>query len=94
MIKQKIRKIFRTTFQGIIVLLISLVVAFLLRIYLFASFKIPSQSMLPAIEAGENILVNKLIPGPRVYKNFDFRNGKKAETQRFKGFRTDRKSVV
>ena len=88
MTKQKIQQILKTTLQGIIVLLISLVLALLLRIFLFASFKIPSQSMLPAIEAGENILVNKLIPGPRVYKNFDFRDGKKVETQRFKGIRS------
>ena len=94
MTKQKIRRILKTTFQGIIVLLISVVLALLLRIFLFASFKVPSQSMFPAIEAGENILVNKLIPGPRVYKNFGFRDGKKAETRRFKGVRAIKRNDV
>ena len=88
------RKILKTTFQGTIVLLISVVVALLLRVFLFASFKIPSPSMLPSIEAGENILVNKLIPGPRVYKNFDFRNGKRVETYRFNGVRAIKRNDV
>ena len=94
MTKQKIRKILKTTLQGIIVLLISVVLALLLRIFLFASFKIPSPSMLPSIEAGENILVNKLIPGPRVYKKFDFEDGKKVETQRFKGIRAVKRNDI
>ena len=94
MTKQKIRQIFKTTFQGIIVILISVVVALLLRVFLFASFKIPAPSMLPSIEAGENILVNKLIPGPRVYRNFDFRDGKKVETQRLKGIRAVKRNDV
>ena len=94
MTNPKIRQILKTTFQGIIVILISVIVALLLRIFLFASFKIPTPSMLPSIEAGENILVNKLIPGPRVYKKFDFRDGKKVETYRFNGFRAIERNDV
>ncbi len=92
--KQKIRQIIKTIAQGILVVLISIVVALSLRIFLFASFRIPSPSMMPAIEAGENILVNKLIPGPRVYKNFDFLDGKKVETRRFKGSRAVKRNDV
>ncbi len=92
--KQKIKQILKTTFQGIVVVLISIVVALSLRIFLFASFKIPSPSMVPSIEAGENILVSKLIPGPRVYKNFDFLDGKKVETRRFKGIRTIKRNDI
>jgi signal peptidase I len=36
--------------------------------------------MAPAILAGDYIIVNKQIPGPRVYKNFKFRKGDKIET--------------
>jgi signal peptidase I len=40
-----------------------------MRVLLFSSFHIPSDSMAPAILAGDYIIVNKQIPGPRVYKN-------------------------
>lgn len=37
-----------------------------LRVFLFASFSIPTPSMQPAILPGDHILVNKLVPGPRM----------------------------
>lgn len=37
-----------------------------LRIFLFASFSIPSASMQPTVLPGDQILVNKLVPGPRM----------------------------
>jgi signal peptidase I len=91
---KKLRQILKVTLQGILVILISISVALFLRIFLFASFKIPSLSMVPTIEAGDYILVNKLIPGPRVYKNFDFLKGKKVETRRFKGSRPIKRNDV
>lgn len=45
---------------------ITVVVVMALRILVFASFRIPSFSMEPTLHAGDFILVNKLIPGPRI----------------------------
>jgi signal peptidase I len=45
--------------------------------------------MYPAIEPGDFIMVNKQIPGPRVYKDVHhFRIDGKVQTKRFKGIRT------
>ncbi|MBE8722339.1 signal peptidase I [Sphingobacterium pedocola] len=53
--------------KGIAVIgMITILIVIALRIFLFASFKIPSLSMEPTLLAGDFILVNKLIPGPRI----------------------------
>jgi signal peptidase I len=52
--------------------------------------------MHPTVEAGESILVNKQIPGPRVYrslKNIRDENGK-VQTRRFKGIRKIRRNDI
>ena len=77
-----------------IVIFIALVLAIVMRVFFIASFSIPSPSMEPAILAGDQIIVNKLIPGPRVYKNFNFREGGKVETRRFKGSRSIKRNDV
>lgn len=50
--------------------------------------------MTPAILPGDHILVNKLIIGPRVYKNTGFLRGRKAELFRLKGIRSIRRNDV
>jgi len=45
---------------------ITAIIVVMLRVLLFASFKIPSFSMEPTLQAGDFILVNKRIPGPRI----------------------------
>lgn len=50
--------------------------------------------MLPAITGGDYILVNKWIVGPRLYKSFDFSNGKKVETMRLKGLRKVKRNDI
>ncbi|MDR3061737.1 MAG: signal peptidase I [Dysgonamonadaceae bacterium] len=91
---KRLKQILKVILQGMLVIIISVSFALSLRIFLFASFKVPSLSMVPAIEAGDYILVNKLVPGPRVYKNFDFLKGKKVETRRFKGVRPVKRNDV
>jgi signal peptidase I len=51
--------------------------------------------MYPAIEAGDYILVNKQIPGPRVYRDMSniAPNGK-IETKRYSGFRPIRRNDI
>jgi signal peptidase I len=64
-----------------------ILLAIVLRVFFLASFKIPSYSMSPALEAGDFILVNKIILWPRVYKSPDFQEGKPVETKRLWGLR-------
>ncbi|MDR3340286.1 MAG: S26 family signal peptidase, partial [Candidatus Symbiothrix sp.] len=78
-----------------IITLIAIVLAILMRIFLFASFKVPSPSMEPAIMAGDYILVNKQIPGPRVYRDIhNIRENGKVQTKRFKGIRAVRRNDI
>lgn len=59
----------------------------ILRIFVLDFFLIPSQSMYPILQAGDQVLVNKLYFGPRLYKNLDFIDtGKEPETIRIKGY--------
>ena len=43
--------------------------------------------MMPSIQPGDRIVVNKLLFGARLYKNFDFFNGGELQIIRMKGFR-------
>lgn len=81
------RKILKITIQYILAIFLSLVVALLLRIFAVDFYSIPSDSMEPALEPGDFILVNKLYHGARMYRNFDFMDsGGEPETYRIKGF--------
>ncbi|GHV27862.1 signal peptidase I [Bacteroidia bacterium] len=73
---------------------IAIVLAIVLRVFFIASFKIPSYSMAPALDAGDYILVNKAVLGARVYKNFDFQKGGKVETKRLWGWRKVKRNDV
>ena len=47
-------------------LFIALLLALVIRTFVVQAFKIPSGSMLPTLQIGDNILVNKFIYGPRL----------------------------
>ena len=57
------------------------------RIFWFDQFVIPTSSMEPTLIPGDRILVNKTIIGPRIYSNFDFKEGAALECKRLKGKR-------
>lgn len=65
-----------------------------MKVFLFASFNIPTSSMEPSIMAGDHILVNKLIVGPRIYENFGFLKGKKTKMRRISGIRKIKRNDV
>ena len=52
----------------------------------FVSFKIPSDSMEPALFAGDNILVNKWVMGGRLFDIWDASEKKNVEISRLPGF--------
>jgi signal peptidase I len=64
----------------------AMLLAIILRVFVFSSFHIPSPSMEPAIIPGDYIIANKLAYGARIPKNFNFMHGGKFETRRVKGF--------
>lgn len=43
-----------------------------IRIFVADRFKIPTESMLPTLKPGDDILVNKTLMGARLYTNYDF----------------------
>lgn len=86
--------ILKNILQSILVTFTTIFITLCLRIFLFASFVIQSPSMSPALEPGDYIFVNKLIPGPRVYKSFALREATRVETYRFRGVRPVRRNDV
>lgn len=78
-----------------LLVLVGILIAIALRVFLFASFKIPSPSMEPAIMAGDYIIVNKLIPGPRIMKNFfSLKTDDKPVFERLNGYREIKRNDV
>ena len=80
-----IAKVLKKIRNIIALLLVIIVLTVIMKVFLFASFKIPTPSMEPAIMAGDFIIVNKLLMGPRVYENWGFLNGKKTKMKRIPG---------
>lgn len=61
----------------------------LMRVCVFDYFTIPSNSMYPTLKTGDKVIVNKLLIGARIYKNFEFSTkGQELESFRMKGIRT------
>lgn len=76
----------------IIVALVTILIVAVLRIFFFASFKIPSHSMEPSLLIGDYIIVTKLIPGPRIFTSFNFDGNIK--TKRLCGIRDIKRNDV
>ncbi|MEI3154440.1 MAG: signal peptidase I [Odoribacter sp.] len=83
----KIGKIVKNGLYYAVGMVGALFVALMLRLFVVDFFVVPSDSMLPAIEPGDFILVDKLSFGARMCCNFDFLE-KKTEpvTWRIRGF--------
>jgi signal peptidase I len=61
-------------------------------IFVSDKFIIPTDSMTPTLIPGDRIVVNKLVFGARIYKNFDFSRGQPLESWRMPGLRRVRTS--
>jgi signal peptidase I len=72
---KKRKSIFREYFEAII---IALLAALFIRTFIVQAFKIPSGSMIPTLQIGDHILVNKLNYGIRIpfWSNYLVRYGK------------------
>lgn len=58
-----------------------------LKVFVYDTFPVNTNSMEPSILPGDVIMVNKLIAGARIYKKFDFDEGAELEAFRVKGIR-------
>ncbi|WP_286844852.1 signal peptidase I [Petrimonas sulfuriphila] len=58
----------------------------LLRVFVFGSYKIPTDSMEPAIVPGDYVLVNKLAYGARLFNLFAAVEGKQVKIKRMPGY--------
>jgi len=66
-----------------------------LRIFVFGSYKIPTDSMEPAILPGDYVLVNKLAYGARLFDLFDAVEGKRVKIRRVPGLaKVQRNDVI
>lgn len=60
----------------------------LIRIFILDYFHVPSESMFPTIKAGNTIIVNKFLFGPRIYTNLIFeKTGQELHSTRITGIR-------
>ena len=91
---QKHRK-YKNIFLWLITILIAILIAIGLRVFVFALFSIPTPSMEPAILSGDKVIVNKLIPGSRIIRNFfSLHKDEKPNIKRFKGYRAIRRNDI
>lgn len=66
----------------------------LLRMFVFGSYKIPTDSMEPAILPGDYVLVNKLAYGARLFDLFGAMEGEKVKIRRVPGLAKIRRNDV
>lgn len=84
------RYVVDTLFWGCMVVALFVV----MQMFLFSSFKIPSNSMEPGLIAGDYVLVNKLIPGARLFNVFASLRGEQVQIVRLPGLREIRRNDV
>lgn len=66
------KKIVRWGFRALVLLAGLWVLKYVLWIFVWDRYPVPTDSMYPTIEPGDRIMVNKLIFGARIYKSTDF----------------------
>jgi len=84
----------RITLQVSVLILGSIILTVFLKVFCFASFKIPSGSMEPTLKTGDYIIVNKMILGPRIFKDWKFWTDGNWEMKRLKGLRAIRRNEI
>lgn len=67
----------------------------LLRAFLFDFFSIPTYSMYPTLKPGDEVIVNRLLMGARIYEDFHFdKKGIELKSWRTKGIRSIRHNDI
>jgi signal peptidase I len=77
------------------IIFFGILLAVVLRVFFFSVYVIYTSSMEPAIFPGDKVIVNKLIPGPRIISNFfSLQKGEKVNIERFQGIRTVQRNDI
>jgi len=84
----------KTALQVSVLILGSVILAISLKVFCFASFKVPSSSMEPTLISGDRILVNKMTLGPRIFKDWKFWADGNWEMKRLNGIRHLKRNEV
>lgn len=94
-ISSKALKLIKNLFQWLFFILVVFVLAIFLRVFIFDTYTIPTSSMEPAIMSGDHVVVNKLVPGPRIIKNlFSLAKGEKPNIKRLGGWNVERNDIL
>lgn len=67
---------------------------FVVQVFVFASFKIPSDSMEPELTTGDNVLVWKPTIGPRIFNLFASMRNEQTEIFRIPGFKKIKRNDI
>ena len=82
------KRVYNYCVNGIISVAIIYGLWLLMRACVFDYFTIPTESMYPTLKPGDKVIVNKLLMGARIYKDFKFSShGQRLESFRLKGIR-------
>ena len=92
--KLHVNKTLKIIFQVFLILLVAIILTIILKVFCFASFKVPSGSMEPTLQSGDYIMVNKAVYGPRVFKDWRFWKSGNWEMKRLKGTSTIKRKDV
>lgn len=84
--KSHLHKSLKTILQISLLIVGSVILTISLKVFCFASFKVPSGSMEPTLKTGDYIMVNKLVLGPRVFENWMFWQNGNWNMKRLKGY--------
>lgn len=80
--------------NAILAFVFCFVVYVLMQVFVVCSFKIPSDSMEPALLPGDNIWVDKCSTGARLFNLFDVLDGKEVDIHRMPGWRKFRRNDI
>jgi len=86
-IKTQLQKVLKITLEGSVLILGIIIITIILKVFCFASFKVPSASMEPTLKSGDYIMVNKMVFGARIFKDWKFWADGNWEMKRLNGLR-------
>ena len=85
LIRKKIGRIADRLLTVLFSICILIIVFISFQVTTFTTFHIPSDSMYPALQAGDNVLVNKWIMGARIFNIWDALEDKEVKIHRLPG---------
>mgnify|MGYP001081049850 FL=1 len=85
LIRKKIGRIADRLLTVLFSICILIIVFISFQVTTFTTFHIPSDSMYPALQAGNNVLVNKWIMGTRIFNIWDALEDKEVKIHRLPG---------